>query len=237
MERIVEDEWLDSDLGTPEEITASLRTISRVNRLFGGNRLHTQLLRRALDGCLKAQHGQSEALKHRVPHVLEVACGHAEVLQAALHSLGCPVRLTLLDRSRQHLPQPLTWPAALPAPELLVGDALHLPLPGASVDIVSCCLFVHHLEPAQVADFLAESLRVARVGVLINDLERTRTHNSLAEFFCRLDSSRLSRHDGPASVRAAYTVAEMRRMLAATGHRFELKRYFLYRLGAIIWKN
>lgn len=229
MERTVEEEWLDSDLGTKDEIDASLRAISRVNRLFGGNRLHTRLLRRVL-----AAPALSRAAAP--PHILEVACGHADVLQAALLALHRPVRLTLLDRSPHHLPAPSIWPAALPAPEMLVGDALELPLPNDSVDIVSCCLFAHHLEPSQIADFIAESLRVARVAVIINDLERTQLHNRLAVFFCSLDSSRLSRHDGPASVRAAYTADEMRRMLAATGRRFELKRHFLYRLGAIVWK-
>ena len=118
-----------------------------------------------------------------------------------------------------------------------MGDALNLPLQDASVDIVSCCLFVHHLEPPQVADFLGESLRVARVAVVINDLERTRIHNHLAEFFCRLDSSCISRHDGPTSVRAAYTAEEMQAMLAATGHRYLVERHFLFRLGAIVWKH
>lgn len=230
MERIVEQEWLDYDLGTQQEIDASLRTISRVNRLFGGNRLHARLIEQALAAC---PHLPGAAM----PHLLEVACGHAEVLQAALLRLRRPVRLTLLDRSPHHLPERSSWPAGLPAPELLVGDALALPLPDASVDIVSCCLFAHHLEPAQVAEFFAESLRVARIAVLINDLERTRAHNNLAKFFCGLDSSRLSRHDGPASVRAAYTEHEMRGMLAATGHRFDLKRHFLYRLGAVLWKR
>ena len=231
MQRTVEPEWLDYDLGTREEIDSSLRAISRVNRLFGGNRLHTRLLGQAL----AAIPGNADA---RPPHILEVACGHAEVLRAALPELRRPVRLTLLDRSPHHLPQQSSWTAPLPTPELLVGDALALPLPDASVDIVSCCLFVHHLAPAQVARFLAEALRVSRVAVLINDLERTRTHRCLANLFCGLlDTSRISRHDGPASVRAAYTAQEMRRMLAATGHRFVLQRRFLYRLGAIVWKH
>jgi ubiquinone/menaquinone biosynthesis C-methylase UbiE len=231
MERTVEPEWLDQDLGTQAEIDASLRTISRVNRLFGGNRLHAQLLRRALAASTNAIETGF------CPHILEVACGHAEVLQAALLRLRRPVRLTLLDRSQHHLPELAQWPAALPTPQLLVGDALALPLPDASVDIVSCCLFAHHLAPDQIAQFVAESLRVARVAVLINDLERTRMHAWLAEFFCRLNPSRLSRHDGPASVRAAYTAQEMCRMLASTGHRFTLQRYFLFRLGGIVWKR
>ncbi len=226
MDRIVEQEWLDYDLGTREEIEESLRTVSRVNRWFGGNRLHTRLLRTAL----AATPGAAPA------HILEVACGHAEVLQAALLRLAQPVTVSLLDRSAHHLPELSTWPTQLPTPQLLVGDALELAMPDDSVDIVSCCLFLHHLSPEEVMRFVAEACRVARVALVINDLERSRMNVRLAEIFCRIDPSRLSRHDGPASARAAYTAAELQAMLTETGRRFELSRHFLYRLGAIVWK-
>ena len=226
MQRIVEQEWLDYDLGTPAEIAASLRSLRQVNKLFGGNRLHTRLLQRALADV------QTE-----LPHVVEVACGHADVLQAALLALRRPVQVTLLDRSARHLPDAADWSSALQQPQHVVGDALDLPLADASADVVSCCLFLHHLEPPQIARFLAEALRVARVGVMINDLERTSVHSMLSRVFRCVDRSRLSRHDGPVSVRAAYTCDELQRMLASTGHRFLVERHYLYRLGAIVWKH
>ena len=74
MERVVESEWLDTDLGTPEEIDSALRSVTLANRRFGGVRLHERLLRRALARVS----GQTRA------HILEVASGRADVLQAAL---------------------------------------------------------------------------------------------------------------------------------------------------------
>jgi ubiquinone/menaquinone biosynthesis C-methylase UbiE len=104
-----------------------------------------------------------------------------------------------------------------------------------SVDIVSCCLFLHHLEPPQVASFLAEAQRVARVAVIINDVERSAIHYRLARVNRLIDRSRISRHDGPASVHRAYTYRELARMLANTGSSFALERAWLYRLGAVLW--
>jgi len=69
--------------------------------------------------------------------------------------------VTLLDRSAAHLPDPRPWPSALPTPRVVAGDAPALPFPEASVDIVSCCLFLHHLEPPQITRYLAEARRVA----------------------------------------------------------------------------
>lgn len=229
MERVVENEWLDSDLGTPEEIDAALRSVSLANRRFGGVRLHARLLQRAL----------ARGLPETRPHILEVASGRADVLQAALLRLGSAVGVapdvTLLDRSAVHLPDPRAWPAALPTPHVLAGDALDLPFPDSSVDIVSCCLFLHHLEPLQIVRYLAEARRVARVAVVINDLERSAIHYRLAQLNRILDRSRISRHDGPVSVRRAYTRSELAGMLTNTGHRFHLERAWLYRLGGVLW--
>src|ERR1700759_4622215 len=74
MERVVEEEWLDEDRGTPEEIRAALHSITLVNQRFGGVRLHARLLRQAL----------ARASREHRPHILEVASGRADVLHAEL---------------------------------------------------------------------------------------------------------------------------------------------------------
>jgi ubiquinone/menaquinone biosynthesis C-methylase UbiE len=225
MERFVEEEWLDQNHCAPQEIEMSLRSIRLVNRRFGGNRLHARLLARALTRVPRAQR----------PHVLEVASGEAEVLRTALLRLETFADVTLLDRHAQHLPNPQTWSPQLAAPRVVAGDALDLPFSDASVDIISCCLFLHHLEPPQVMRFLAEAQRVARVAVIINDLERISIHYRLAQLNSLFDASRISRHDGPVSVRRAYTFRELECMLADTGCSFVLERAWLYRLGAVLW--
>jgi hypothetical protein len=104
------------------------------------------------------------------------------------------------------------------------------------MDVVSSCLFLHHLSMDDARTFLKEALRVARVAVLINDVERTRTNYLLSCLQTLVDPSELSRHDGPTSVRQAYTFTEVENMLRETGYSFELQRGFLFRLGAILWK-
>jgi ubiquinone/menaquinone biosynthesis C-methylase UbiE len=225
MKRVVEDEWLDEDRGTPEEVAAALHSVALANRRFGGVRLHARLLRRAL---LRVSHQQR-------PHILEVASGRADVLESALLKLDIVPDVTLLDRSAAHLPDPRAWPRKFPRPHVVEGNALDLPFPDASVDIVSCCLFLHHLEPPEVARFLAEAQRVARVAVIINDLERNALHYRLARLNRLIDRSRISQHDGPISVRRAYSWRELAVMLESTGRSFVLERAWLYRLGAVLW--
>jgi hypothetical protein len=49
--------------------------------------------------------------------------------------------------------------------------------------------------------------------------------------------SRLTRHDAVASVRRAYTVDEMRALLAgAAASHLEFSRHYLFRMGVLVWK-
>jgi ubiquinone/menaquinone biosynthesis C-methylase UbiE len=120
----------------------------------------------------------------------------------------------------------------------VAADALALPFPDASFDLVSCCLFAHHLEPNQLVQFVIESLRVCRAAVLINDLIRSPLHLMLVYAGFPLYRSRLTRHDAPASVRQAYIPEEMRTILgAARAAEIEVRRYYLYRMGVIVLKQ
>jgi ubiquinone/menaquinone biosynthesis C-methylase UbiE len=172
--------------------------------------------------------------------VLEVASGYADVLQAAslmLKKQNISLEISLLDRCAKHLPEHHNWHKDLHPPTLMTGDALELEMPDNSVDIVSCCLFLHHLSVDEARAFLREALRVSRVAVLINDVERKRVNYFLSQVQRFMDPSRLSRHDGPTSVRQAYTYQEMQDLLKETRCSYELEWGYLYRLGAIVWKQ
>ncbi len=99
-------------------------------------------------------------------------------------------------------------------------------------------LFVHHLSPDQIVEFVREGLRVCRRALLINDLIRDPLHLALAYAGFPLYRSRLTRNDAPASVRQAYTLDEMQAMLRRAGvARMETSTHYLYRMGVIAWKQ
>jgi hypothetical protein len=79
---------------------------------------------------------------------------------------------------------------------------------------------------------------VAGQAVLVNDLER----HVLPYLFIRFlgfpfAQSRITRHDGPASVRQAYTRDEIAALASGAGFQnFEVERVRPFRLGLTIWK-
>jgi ubiquinone/menaquinone biosynthesis C-methylase UbiE len=219
MKRVVTPELLDSDAGTPDEIAASLADLRRINRWFGGVGTTCQLIERVA-GVTRRKHFS----------VLDVASASGDVAQKAVERLknaGVELEITLLDRVPSHLRNGMSKVAA---------DALAIPFRDDSFDLVSCGLFAHHLEPPEVIQFVNEGLRVARVGVLINDLIRHPVHLGLVYAGLPLFRSRLTHHDAPASVRAAYTRPEMLEILKRSkAARVEVIWTFLFRMAAIAW--
>ncbi len=221
MRRVVIPELLDTDAGTPEEVRGSLLDLRFFNSRFGGVRTTTHLIQQV------ALHTGARSLS-----LLEVAAGTGYVAgrtRSRLRHHGIELNTTLLDRSRAHLNG---------SERSLVADARALPFADSSFDLVGSNLFVHHLDPEELIQFVREGLRVCRRAVLINDLIRHPLHLFLVYAGLPLYRSRLTRHDAPASVRRAYTVEEMRAMLLRAGAaRLDFSRHYLFRMGVIIWKE
>jgi SAM-dependent methyltransferase len=96
-------------------------------------------------------------------------------------------------------------------------DALNDPLP-EGFDFVTCSLFLHHLSEADGVKLLRRMAVAAREAVLVNDLARSRVGYLLAWVGCRLLSrSPIVHHDGPVSVRSAFTPEEAIRLAELAG--------------------
>ena len=225
MRRVVIPELLDTDFGTPAEIATALSDLRHINQWFGGIGATQSMI------AAVAQKTGASSLS-----MLEVAAGAGYVpleASARLRESGIKLDVTLLDRACSHLSN-----GAGNERSAVTGDALALPFAGGSFDLVNCCLFVHHLEPNEVLQFVNEGLRVYRIAVMVNDLIRNPVHLALAYASLPLYRSHFTHHDAPASVRRAYTIPEMQQMLQrTTASRVEIERHPFFRMGVIAWKR
>jgi len=225
MQRVVKQELLDSDACSPREVELAMQDLDRVNRWFGGVRTSQASIERV-----------AQVTGSRRFSLLEIAAGSGEVPRIATRNLarrGITVEVTLLDRAQSHLPR---------GGRALVGDALALPFPDQSFDLISCSLFAHHLQPRPLAAFVREALRVSRRALLINDLVRHPAHLALAYAGFPLMRSRVAWLDGLTSVRRAYVPEEIREIIASAfpataTPRVEITRHYLFRMGVIVWKG
>lgn len=224
MKRVVIPELLDTDSGTPADVATALSDLRHINQWFGGIAATQSMIAKV-----------ARTLGVSSLSLLEVAAGAGYVPRAVsmrMRQLGVQLEVTLLDRAHSHLKN-----GSGNGTSAVAGDVLALPFANGSFDLVSCCLFAHHLEPPEVVQFVNEGLRVCRTAVIINDVVRDPIHLALVYVSLPLYRSHFTHHDAPASVRRAYTIDEMRQMLQQTAAaKLEIGRHPLYRMGAIAWK-
>jgi ubiquinone/menaquinone biosynthesis C-methylase UbiE len=226
MLRIPSQEWLDDDLGTPEEIQQSFDDLWRINRWLGG-----------VSGCLHLLESYFDRRGSRHARILDVGSGDSRLsahLQRELAQRNRSVKFVALDRRLSHLRNDHRQTARL---SRVVADVRNLPFQEKSFEVVICNLFLHHFSGNDAVDLLRRLGRIASEAVLINDLER----HPLPYFFIRIAwpfaRSRLTRHDGAASVRQAYTKDELEILARRAGFtHFEVDRLPAFRLGLALWK-
>jgi SAM-dependent methyltransferase len=188
----------------PAELGRSLADIRLVNRWLGGYRVVLYHLRRLVERHPRASY-----------RVLDVATGSADIpLRVARWARSRGMRMEIVATDLH--PGTLEWARRHASAEADVrieaADALDLPYADGSFDIVLCSMALHHFdERDQLLRVLGEMDRVARIGGIVNDLRRSRPALLGAELLAATvwRAHPVTRHDGPLSVRRAFTPAEL----------------------------
>ena len=198
-------ELLDGEHLDPDELAVNLREMAMLNRLPGG-------IGQSVEAVLQLMDGQTEG------PVLDVGTGSADFvrrLRRARHvrALALDLRPEVLEVARRNL-------RANNGVTFLQADARRLPLEAASVDVAHASLLLHHLAPDDAVRALREMRRVARLGVVVNDLRRGWLAFALtAAPVLAYARGSYTRHDGLLSARRAYTLPELDEIAAQAGLR------------------
>ena len=197
-------ELLDGGCLSLPEVEQNLADLARLNRLPGGTAA-------SLKGVGQLIGSGAEA------RVLDVGTGQGDMplafAERGWNTTGLDINPDVLLVARRKT-------AAQPLVEIVAGDGRSLPFDDDSFDVAHASLFVHHFAPAEAVAVLVELRRVARRGVVINDLRRglmplLATGASALAF----GRSRVTWTDGVASARRSYTLAELDELLADAGLR------------------
>jgi ubiquinone/menaquinone biosynthesis C-methylase UbiE len=210
MRRLDTPELLDEAHAPHDDMARSLRDLRRFNAWAGGGRVYRKLVRRLLGE-------RREAL------VIDLGAGTADLVD----SLG--MRAIAVDINLRHL----LYERERSRTRRVVGDAKRLPFRDDAADAVTSSHFFHHFTPEENADVIAESLRVAKVGIAFTDTRRHR----LPLLFTQLLAifrlvGRITRFDAPASVRRGYTTDEVRAIAPGA----TVDNYVPFRWGLLQWK-
>ncbi len=196
----------DPGLSKPEHQHA-LAGLSRLNRFSGVSSAMYRRIRRYLrPGDMPVR-------------ILDVASGSGDVAIAWAKQAkreGLSIEITSLDISEVAMEeQQRRARLAGVQMESIRQDCLNTALPGG-YDVITCSLFMHHLDDRSVTRLLQSMKAAAERAVLICDLERSSTNLVFVGAASRLLSrSSVVHHDALLSVRGAYTRVEFKSLAEA----------------------
>ncbi|MGI9212742.1 MAG: methyltransferase domain-containing protein [Methylococcaceae bacterium] len=204
--RLLQAEDMDDPTLPPAELIEALTGLARLNRISFSASALWHVLEHAYLGCC-ATH------QNRPPWtVMDLATGGGDLpIRLAEWArrkaypwqiLGADINPIALDRAaHQAAAQGVNV-------EWLRLDVTRDPLPDCDWAISS--LFLHHLDESTVVSVLSRMAQAARVGVLIDDLERTNLNRGLVCLGAHLLSrSAVVHQDSDRSLLAAFTLPEI----------------------------
>lgn len=195
-ERIRGHEILDEDNLDPQLVVRSMNDVARANRFFGG--ISAALAE--LDAALEKSSGTLT--------ILDVGTGVGDISARArkkARRAGVSVMTFGLDAAEE-----LAAASRGRHDAVVCGNALQLPFPDKSFDVVIASQILHHFDDQGSVTFLSELNRVGRTRVIVSELRRSWLAVIglwLGSFLLRFHP--VSRHDGIVSIRRGFTCPEL----------------------------
>jgi 2-polyprenyl-3-methyl-5-hydroxy-6-metoxy-1,4-benzoquinol methylase len=188
----------------------ALRGLARINRWSGSARILWPPIR----ALLREANGQ--ALR-----VLDLASGAGDLavgLWRRAKRSGFPIEIHGWDVSPYAVAHARRRAAEVGANvQFVQADALTTEI-APPFDVVTCSLFLHHLDEIQAVALLQRMGHGAKRLALVNDLVRSRVGWWTAYLGTRvLSTSRIVHVDGPLSVEGAFSLDEVRRLADTAG--------------------
>lgn len=207
--RLQAEEWMDDFSIKDTRLTRALRDLRHTNRLLGAYTATDAIL----DPLFR---------RHHQLRILDVGCGLGDYLVHLVRRadrFGCELTVIGVDanpvtvgHARAHLDTQLS-PSLRPRVRVEIADAQDLSYPDGAVDVVHAALFLHHFHGPEAVQLLAELQRVARRGLLVNDLHRHPLAYAGIWLLSRmLRMAPMVQHDGPLSVQRGFRRDELIRL-------------------------
>jgi len=195
-------ELMDDPKLNEDRLQAALKDVTLVNRYLGGQQI-------TIDG-----------IKHfifKFPQkkysIVDLGCGDGAMLRkiadfARKNKLD--FQLLGLDLNAKSIALAKSKSENYPEIKYSQKDILQLNQDTFSCDIITSTLTMHHFTDVEIQTFLMQFLSISKLGVVINDLQRSHVAYVLFKAFSVVFmKTHIARHDGLISIKRAFTKNEL----------------------------
>jgi len=218
-------ELMDDPLIKEKDLKTALSDISRVNTMLGGNAITIK----AIDSLIDTHKGKEIT-------IVDFGCGDGEMLRSVatyFNKKNSTVKLIGVDVSDQSIEYAKKESKSYDNIQFMKLDVLKMHPAALECDIIICTLTLHHFTDEEIKQVLKKSVKIASIGVIINDLQRSK----LAYYLFKLFSfffikGHVAKNDGLVSIKRGFKRKELIQyatQLKLRDYRLNWKWAFRYR--------
>ncbi|MEO0527467.1 MAG: methyltransferase domain-containing protein [Bacteroidota bacterium] len=200
--RNTEPELMDDPNVDIHDLRETLKDINLSNKMLGGNRITVKEVGKFMNEYPKALYT-----------IMDMGCGDGSMLREIAHFCrknGQKVRLVGIDLSEKAIQIGKDTSSAYPEIHFQQQDILQLSSTDFNCDILLCTLTMHHFNDNQIPIFLKQFVKLAGVGIIINDLERSKWACYLFKLFRAIFiKSKIAKYDGLISIKSGFKKREL----------------------------
>lgn len=177
-----------------EELEKTLLDLDKVNRWLGGNKITLDGVEKLLKSCCYT----------RPVRIIDVGCGNGNILKEVAQwgrSRGEQLELLGVDANRHAMEIARKNLEGYPEVSFKAMDVFSKEFRAQQADIILCTLTLHHFTDEEIKELMNIFTSMAGLGIVVNDLERSRSAYYLFQLFCSAFNIReINRKDGLTSI-------------------------------------
>lgn len=200
--RTDEQEIMDDFTLGGKALRTNLDILSSINKWLGGNQV-------SLDGIQQLIKGQP---KEKELVIVDLGCGNGDMLRRVSKlgkKLGYTFKLVGIDANEDSIQYATLLSLGFDNITYIQMNIFSEEFKELDYDIALSTLFLHHLKDKEILDKLSLLKEKAGVGIVVNDLHRSKLAYSLFSIVSFFINNKIIRNDGLISIRRGFKKSEL----------------------------
>lgn len=193
---------MDDPLVESSVLREVLKDINRSNAMLNGNGITLRALNKLIHAHPKEQYT-----------IVDMGCGDGTMLKEVavfFRKRKINVKLIGVDLNEKSIQIAKEKTKDFPEIQFLQQDILKLDAADLNCDIMICTLTMHHFKDDEIPVFLQKFTQLARIAVVINDLQRSRMAYYLFKCFSIIFiKTKIAKNDGLVSIKSGFLKKEL----------------------------